>query len=331
VVTARGRDRLVAHRPPGIGISDGTLMIRGRIRSTVPFLAVVILLAATHIVAAGAEVKPLVSTDWLKAHLGEKNLLVLDIRAKEDFEAGHIPGAVDAEYPDFWRHGSGALLPLKPLIRSLAAMGVGDGTTVVIVPAGGDAAELGGATFAYWVLKYLGHDEAAILDGGWTAWRSDATDAVQRGPSTPVAAAFTAHPTPAIRATTEEVRQLRGAGAILLDARSSDQYLGKDKSGLVSRAGRIPDAINLPFSSLYDDAAHRLRPSSQLASLLPPEVAGGAADVVAYCNTGHFSSIDWFVLHELLGHANTRLYDGSMAAWTRDPHRPVESGEPRKP
>lgn len=97
----------------------------------------------------------------------------------------------------------------------------------------------------------------------------------------------------------------------------------------MSRAGRIPGAINLPFSKLYDDAGHRVKPVSTLAFLISPQLRSGDAKIITYCNTGHWSSIDWFVLHELLGYTNTRLYDGSVAVWTNDPNRPVETGEPR--
>ena len=115
---------------------------------------------------------------------------------------------------------------------------------------------------------------------------------------------------------------------MLIDARSPEQYLGKSKSGLVSRAGRIPGAFNLPYFTLFDDTAHRLKPQAELASLVPAAVTGKDTKIIAYCNTGHWSSIDWFVLHEFLGYENTRLYDGSMAAWTSDPSRPVETGQP---
>jgi thiosulfate/3-mercaptopyruvate sulfurtransferase len=219
------------------------------------------------------------------------------------------------------------LLPLASLTANLAHLGVADGVTVIIVPAGGDSTEIGGATFAYWVLKYLGHEPTTILDGGWTAWQADASDPIDRGPSSPKAARFTVRLHPEIRATTEQVAGLFGTDTVLVDARSPEQYLGKTKSPLVSRAGRLAGAINLPFASLYDAAAHRLKPASELASLIPPRLADRATKIVAYCNTGHWSSIDWFVLHELLGYADVRLYDGSMAAWTRDPRRPVEIGE----
>jgi len=306
-------------------------MIRDRARQTICLVAAIFLLAATTIpsASASAPVQPLVSAEWLEFHLGQKGLIVVDIRPKQDFEAGHIPGAVNGEYPEFWRRADWALLPPETLGGNLSALGVDDHVTVVIVPSGGDATELGGATFAYWVLKYLGHEDAAILDGGWMAWHSEPARSVQSGPSTPTPASFTAHLHPEIRATTEAVTKLLRTDTVFVDGRSLEQYLGKAKSGLVSRAGRLPGAINLPFSALYDDAAHRLKPASELASLVPPELINSETQVITYCNTGHWSSIDWFVLHELLGYAKTRLYDGSMAVWTRDPKRPVETGEPR--
>ena len=145
-------------------------MTQGHLRSTIRIAASFIFLLATTtaVAAAASALQPLVSAGWLKAHLGQKDLLVLDIRPKEDFEAGHIPGAVNGAYPDLWRQADWTLLPLKALTGNLSALGVGDGVTVILVPAGGDGTELGGATFAYWVLKYLGHADTAILDGGWT-------------------------------------------------------------------------------------------------------------------------------------------------------------------
>jgi thiosulfate/3-mercaptopyruvate sulfurtransferase len=294
----------------------------------------VLLLALAPLAPAPARpaeaVPPLVSVAWLKDHLGGPNLLVLDIRAKEDFEAGHIAGAVNGPYPDTWRQAGWSLLPLPVLTRNLEALGVADDATIVVVPAGGDGTEFGGATFVDWVLKYLGHEKTAILDGGWTVWRDDPTDSVTQGPSRPRKARLTVHPRPEIRATTEQVSRLLGTDMVFVDGRSPEQYLGGSQSPLVSRAGRLPGAISLPFSSLYDDTARRLKPASAVTALMPPKLADRPPKIIAYCNTGHWSSIDWFVLHELLGYADTRLYDGSMAEWTRDPRRSVETGEPAK-
>jgi thiosulfate/3-mercaptopyruvate sulfurtransferase len=301
-------------------LSDRANMITGHHFSTMRLIAAIVLLVTVNITTgwAATAVQPLVSAAWLKEHLGEKGLLVIDIRPKQEFEAGHIPGAVNGEYPDFWRQPDWTLLPVETLSANLSAVGISADVTVVIVPSGGDGTELGGATFAYWVLKYLGLQNVSMLNGGWTAWGSDRTDPIQRGPSARTSANFTIDLRPDIRATTDQVMASLGGDSVLVDARSADQYLGKAKSELVSRAGRIPGAINLPFSKLYDDAGHRLKPVSALASLVPPQLRSRDAMIITYCNT-----------HELLGYANIRLYDGSMAAWTSDPNRPVETGRPR--
>ena len=312
--------------------NEGTRSMPRKLNSILYLAALLLPFVSLTPAAAGTAeaVPPLVSVAWLKDHLGQPSLLIVDIRAEGDFDAGHITGAVNGAYPDTWRQADWSLLPLQILTRNLAGLGVADDATVVVVPAGGDGTEFGGASFAFWVLKYLGHEKTTILDGGWSAWRDDPTDPVTQGPSRPRKTRFDVRLHPKIRATTEQVSRLLGTDTVLVDARSPDQYLGRSKSPLVSRAGRLPGAINLPFASLYDDAAHRLKPASALAGLIPPKLAGRTTKIIAYCNTGHWSSIDWFVLHELLGYADTRLYDGSMAEWTRDPHRPVETGEPTR-
>jgi len=286
-------------------------------------------LVAVTASSAVAATTPLVAADWLKARLTDTSTLVVDLRPPQAFEAGHVPGAVNGIYPNLWRKADWQLLPVDTLVQNLSALGIGDGTTVVLVPAGTDATEFGGATFAYWVLKYLGHENVAVLDGGWDAWKQDAAAPVASGASASTPAQFTANLQPGIRATTDQVAQQLGTDTVLIDARSPEQYLGKSKSGLVSRAGRIPGAINLPYFTVFDDAAHRFKPRAELASLVPAAVTGKDTKIIAYCNTGHWSSIDWFVLHELLSYDNTRLYDGSMAAWTSDSSRPVETGQPK--
>jgi thiosulfate/3-mercaptopyruvate sulfurtransferase len=120
---------------------------------------------------------------------------------------------------------------------------------------------------------------------------------------------------------------MEGRSAVLVDARSPAQFQGESKSPLVSRAGHIPGAINLPNDRLYDTAAHRLHSEDRLLALLPAAIAGPETPIIVYCNTGHWSSIVWFALVEVLGFSNVRLYDGSMQAWTADPQRAV-AGRP---
>lgn len=271
---------------------------------------------------------PLVSVDWLKRHLGAEDMLVVDLRPAGDFEAGHIPDAVNGAYPTLWRDSDWRFLSVDELAENLSVLGIGDRTDVILVPAGLDATEIGSATSAYWMLKYLGHDDVSILDGGWHAWTADRMAPVASGKSAPAVANFTPKPRPEIRATTEQVAARLGTGTVLIDARSPDHYIGKSKSGLVSRAGHIPGAINFPFTRVFNDELRRLKDPDAVTSLLPQAIANPDTDIIAYCNTGHWSSIQWFVLSELLNYPRVRLYDGSMAAWTTDPSRPVETGMP---
>lgn len=281
--------------------------------------------------AARAEVpSPLVSAEWLAGQLDRDDLVVIDVRETEAFEAGHVPGSIHTVYPGAWRterDGIPWVLPDVPDLEAfLSSIGVGNDKTVVLVPAGRDATELGRATWPYWVLKYLGHDAVAVLDGGWKAWQADAARPVDDGPSQPQPAGFTADLRPDILISTAEVANRLGGPALIVDARPPNQYLGETKSGLAVRAGRIPGALNVPTASLFDADAGRLKPRDGLAAIVSPILADKDREIVVYCNTGHWSSTDWFVFRELLGYSNVRLYEESTAGWTRDASLPVETG-----
>lgn len=279
---------------------------------------------------AGPTVTPLVSTDWLSEHLDAEDLVILDYRSARAFETSHIPGSVHTEYPGLWRATMDGVPWALPELGSLEALlsdlGVDAESSVIVIPEGSGSTELGGATWIYWVLTSLGHDAVAILDGGWNAWSgegrvSEGGDGADINPTT-----FVARPTPAILASTGFVRERLSGETVIVDARPFSQYVGETQSELVTRAGHIPGAISLDNARFYDADTGRLRPLDALEAELPPELSDRSVAVISYCNTGHWSSINWFVLHELLSFEDVRLYEGSMAAWTRDPELPVVSG-----
>jgi len=108
----------------------------------------------------------------------------------------------------------------------------------------------------------------------------------------------------------------------LVDARPVSFFLGKEKAPAALAYGHIPGALNIDSAQFYDTAANKLKPKAELAAIAG-EVPAGAT--VAYCNTGHWAATDWFVLHELLGRKQARLYAGSMVEWTSNASRPLES------
>lgn len=302
-----------------------------RFRSVV--LSIGLLLGTIPAALATERVEPLVSSQWLKARLGDAGLIVLDIRSAIDgggYEAytkGHIPGAIHTDYDKGgWRvtrNNVPLMLPTQAeLERLLGELGIDEDSHVVIVPAGVHATDFGSAARVYWTLKVVGHEKVSILDGGFAAWRSDPANPVQTGNRTP---------SPGIYSVSMDKRLLAEAGDIdlasnskptLLDGRPADFFLGKVKSDRAKAYGHIPGAINLDSARFYDPETNRIRPKAEVEALARVIPDG---PVVSYCNTGHWAATNWFVLSEILGRKDVTLYDGSMVEWTSDPTRPVSS------
>jgi thiosulfate/3-mercaptopyruvate sulfurtransferase len=301
-------------------------------------LAFGVLLAVGLVGSASAT--PLVEAPWLRAHLGQTGLFVLDIRDAGDGKAtasyadGHVPGSVSAGFATAgWRieiDGVPGMTPPKAALeRLIGGLGIANDSDVVIVSSGGsDVNDLAAAARVYWTLKYAGHDAVSILDGGWRVWTADPAYPVATGPSHPTPVTFTATLRPELLAETSEVAAIvdgRNAG-VLIDARPESQYVGTVKSPADRVPGHLPGAVSAPEATFFDSAQGKLKPPAELAALVPASTRAGDAPVISYCNTGHMASTDWFMLHEVLGQQNVKLYDGSMSAWTKDPSRPVATG-----
>jgi len=273
--------------------------------------------------------EPLVSAQWLNSHLHDANLVVLDIRSAIDgskpeaFAQGHIPGAVHSDYDKGgWRVTRNNVPFMVPttaeLEKLIGDLGIDENSHVVLVPAGVNVLDFGSAARTYWTLKYVGVANVSILDGGLAAWKA-AGLTLDSGAHAPSPAIFTATLDKSILA---EVSEVEKGGATLVDARPVSFFLGKEKAPASQAYGHIPGAVSLDSSHYYDDATNRLKSKVRLAAISGTIPAGV---VVSYCNTGHWAATDWFVLHELLGRKNAKLYAGSMVEWTSNASRPIES------
>jgi thiosulfate/3-mercaptopyruvate sulfurtransferase len=197
-------------------------------------------------------------------------------------------------------------------------IGVGDGSAVVAVD------DTGGhlATRLWWALRYYGHDDVAVLDGGFSRWVREGRPVVREVADVPPAT-FTPRVRPELRATLDDVRaQLGQPDRLLLDARDEGTYSGAIQRG--RRGGHIPGAVNLPAASLMTDAGTWRSPSEIRAAASD---AGVAMDrpVTAYCNGGVTATQLLFGLH-LAGMPIDRLrnYDGSWNEWGERDDVPVE-------
>jgi thiosulfate/3-mercaptopyruvate sulfurtransferase len=267
--------------------------------------------------AASPAAEPLVQASWLAGQLANPHVAVLDIRPAGEYLAGHIPGAVSADYrATGWTAPSpsgaaGALPPVDRIAAAIGRLGVGDADTAVIV---GD--DFAGAARVYWTFKVLGHAQVALLDGGWKAW----TGAVDTGPAVRKPVAFTPHYDPALRAQLPEVAAAVANGhPPLVDARPLSQWSGAAQSPVVRAAGHIPGAVSIDQNGTRT-ADGRLKSIVALEAVFAPV---GDKPAIVYCNTGHAAAADWFVLTEVLHRPGTKLYDGSMSEWTAEPSRAV--------
>jgi thiosulfate/3-mercaptopyruvate sulfurtransferase len=301
-------------------------------KARVAALAAVMALGATF-TASASDATPLVSVEWLQGHLNDKDVVVLDIRSAIDgggfkaYSEAHIPGSVHSDYDKAgWRvtrNDVPFMLPTTAELEKLIGdVGIDEDKHVVVVPAGVSYTDFGSAARVYWTLKVVGLKNVSILDGGVAAWRSAGLP-IESGEKKPQATIFAATVDKSLLAQGTEVEAIESkGGATLIDARPASFFLGKEKAPASAAYGHIPGSLSLDSASYYDSKTNKLKPKAELVALSAPVPAGPA---VSYCNTGHWAATDWFVLHELLGRQDVRLYDGSMVEWTAHPNRPVES------
>jgi len=312
-------------------------MTRLAVRLLRGFLSVAAVAAFAFAASAPASadgVTPLVSATWLKAHLADSDLVVLDIRSALDgggaeaYANGHVPGAVHSDYDKAgWRvtrNNIPLMLPTVPELEKLIGeTGIDEDSRVVVVPAGVHVLDFGAAARVYWTLKVMGHTRISILDGGFAAWKADPANPIETGKRAPSPKIFTATIDKSLLASVEEVEQAsRSGAAALVDARPATFFSGKVKHDKASAYGHIPGAHSVDSALLYDTRTNRLKPKEDLALAFAAMPAG---PVTSYCNTGHWAATDWFVLSEILGRKDVKLFPGSMVEWTADAGRPVQS------
>lgn len=287
---------------------------------------------------ASQDAQPLVTAEWLDNQLGGDDIVVLDIRSgisgssSKTFEAAHIPGAIYTNYlQDGWRTTNpkgtpGVLPPIDQLETLYSRLGIWEESNVVIVAAGKGPLDMSAATRVYWTLKVSGHENVSILDGGFAGWQSAGL---------PVATGKTeAEPTfyevdfqDQLLATQEEVSDALASNITLIDNRPTNQFKGLKKHKAAKRAGTLPGAYNIPESTMIRRGSGYFQDIASLKQLFTDARVDQSAEQIAFCNTGHWASLGWFVSHELLGNENAKLYDGSLVEWTADPKAPLSVGK----
>lgn len=279
------------------------------------------LMVAVWASGALAAADPLVSVGWLAKNLDKPNVVVLDVETFFHYERKHIPGAVKAFGP--WQavnvKGQDLVMPkVHDLVRMIRGYGVNRNSFVVIYDEGVTAQDTAKSARALWTFHALGHDRVAILDGGLAAWEQ-AGKTVSREPVVPRPGNFTGKLVQAKRATLAEVKKKLGsAKVVLLDDRSAEQDFGQEKQSYIKRYGHLPGSRLWP-ASYMTKAGDNFSPSFMRDREELQEMAKGVGipadknvEIITYSNQGMQAALGYYVLHDLLGYKNVKLYDGSI-------------------
>jgi thiosulfate/3-mercaptopyruvate sulfurtransferase len=271
-----------------------------------------------------AAAQPLVTPSELSARLGEPQLRVIDIRdgknddGKTPYEAGHIAGSLAAPYAK-WRgpkDNPGKLPSEEALTALVRSLGIDDSTPVAIVYEGSNSTDFGSAARVYWTLKAAGVHQLSILNGGLKAWRAAnlplTTDVAAVAPST-----FTVKIDPKLVATQDEVASAIGSEKVrLLDARPAAFFFGETRHAAAKSPGTIVGAKNVDQAVWFAKGSGALLPTSDVKRIAQESGVQTDQPTVSFCNTGHWAATNWFVLSEVLGQKDVKLYPESTVGWS---------------
>ena len=286
---------------------------------------------------------PLVTPEWLHAHLDEVTVLTVadgdmtklfNTAPKVDKShvveqvGGHIPGAILVDFENIRQSRNVGGKTLKALLPTAqfftAAMdkaGLNSGKPIVIAPLGDGVATMDMGTRLYFQLRYFGEpaDQVAVLNGGVGAWLH-AGYAVSTA-SVPTAAGNwkATMADVALLATLDQVKEaLRTEQTQFIDARPTPQYLGLEEAGIDKTAGHLPGARSFPTDAIVAnrDGVTSFLTARDYRWIFASYGISTIRPTITYCNTGLFASGAWFVVHEILGNKDSRLYANSMNEWT---------------
>ena len=281
--------------------------------------AIMILAATAGSALAGSD--SLVSSKWLAKNLNKRNVVVLAVGDFTHYEKNHIPGAIKAFGP--WQTMNdqfvGFMMPkTNDLVTMLRSYGVNNNSKIIVYDEGITAMDTCRSARALWTLHVLGHNDVAVLDGGFAAWEQSGKPVTAKTTVPAFAGDFTAKMVDGKVATMAEVAKKIGSDTVFLDNRGTAEFFGHEKKSHVKRYGHLPNARVIP-SNYMSNAGINLSPAFMKDTKVLAQMVAGAgipadknAEIITYSNHGLQAAMGYFVLHDLLGYKNVKIFDGSI-------------------
>jgi thiosulfate/3-mercaptopyruvate sulfurtransferase len=290
------------------------------------------------------DIPAIVSTGWLEENMDIPNMVILDVRETESYEAGHIPGSINVPaFPNWYINNPGEQPPWmelpeeEKLFATIGEAGITTKSVVVIIARTSDSktGELGAygltkASRAAITLIYAGINKVIFLNGGYDKWNAEGKT-VSTKPAIPQATTYDGKVNKSMFITKEYVENKLGR-SIIIDTRDCDTYFGLGTDYSSKRAGHIPTAKVLPAPWFWQTTKAENGEKSYLMWKDTEEINEIALtvlgenmeeEIIDYCGVGGYASPVWFLLTQVVGYKNVKFYDGSMQEWTSDPEAPV--------
>jgi thiosulfate/3-mercaptopyruvate sulfurtransferase len=281
----------------------------------------------------------LVDPATLSSLLYRPDIVIVDCRfdlqdpswGESEYLASHVPGAVyahlnrDLSGPENGRNGRHPLPDPPTFAATVGRLGIGAGIQVVAYDQGAGSY----ASRLWWMLRWMGHQDVAVLDGGYAAWLAEGRP-TRSGVEATTKRPFTGQPNPELLVDVEVVGSVsRGAEpGRLIDARAPERFRGEAET-IDRAAGHIPGAVNHYYLNSLDSAGRFLPPETLRENLLTAIGGASPKEVIAYCGSGVTACHNLLAL-EHAGLPGARLYPGSWSEWSSDPSRPIATGDDSK-
>ncbi len=278
--------------------------------------------ALTQTLAARSrDIPAIVSPDWLAKNLGDPRIVVLDIRSGDQYKKGHIPGAINVPLTLWAVTKNGLSLELPPddaLNTLIRKTGMDAGSFPVVVNRVDTDFSRADMTRVAWTCAIAGIENAAVLDGGYNRWireiKTLSSEEVNAKPS-----AYAMKMNRNLMALKEYVLEKIGK-SILVDTRLPEEYFG-----IALKPGHIKSAVSLPAPWAFA-ADGTFRKEEDLLAMASGVIGTNRSrEIILYCGFGGYACTWWFLLTQVFGYQNVRVYDGSMEEWVKDPADPVSA------